>query len=224
MAVVLQESPPSGCLSPLTQYNAVDCVAIDRPLQPFRSLRRRANADNNGLSCMLFPFFPLNPHRVEMLPSSSSAPKLPAESILRSLGGCLVGPPPRMAETDECAQRACFRMADVTVIHSVTTRATGSMATVTRLELRPDMCSPPVIFGVLGAVLWPLLIVPAREYVLRATECVKMQRCQFNRQGCSQHMSRWNTRCMDICFKMELRDTVTASLNPCRGQSFPRFT
>lgn len=35
-----------------------------------------------------------------------------------------------MAETDECAQRACLRMADVTVIHSVTTRATGLTATV----------------------------------------------------------------------------------------------
>ena len=33
-----------------------------------------------------------------------------------------------MAATDECAQRACFRMADVTVIHSVVTKATGSTA------------------------------------------------------------------------------------------------
>lgn len=33
-----------------------------------------------------------------------------------------------MAETDECAQRACLRMAEVTVIHSVVTRATGSTA------------------------------------------------------------------------------------------------
>lgn len=35
-----------------------------------------------------------------------------------------------MAATEECAQRACFRMADVTVMHSVTTRATGLTATV----------------------------------------------------------------------------------------------
>jgi hypothetical protein len=35
-----------------------------------------------------------------------------------------------MAATEECAQRACFRIADVTVIHSVTTRATGLTATV----------------------------------------------------------------------------------------------
>jgi hypothetical protein len=37
--------------------------------------------------------------------------------------------PPRIAETDECAQRACLRMADVTVMHSVVIRATGSIAT-----------------------------------------------------------------------------------------------
>ena len=37
---------------------------------------------------------------------------------------------PRIADTEECAQRACFRIADVTVIHSVTTRATGLTATV----------------------------------------------------------------------------------------------
>jgi hypothetical protein len=37
---------------------------------------------------------------------------------------------PRIAATDEWAHRACFRMADVTVIHSVTTRATGLTATV----------------------------------------------------------------------------------------------
>lgn len=38
-------------------------------------------------------------------------------------------PPPSIADTDECCQRACFRMAEVTVMHSVTTRATGSTAT-----------------------------------------------------------------------------------------------
>lgn len=37
---------------------------------------------------------------------------------------------PRIAATEECAHRACLRMADVTVIHSVTTRATGFTATV----------------------------------------------------------------------------------------------
>ena len=39
-----------------------------------------------------------------------------------------------MAETDECAHLACLRMAEVTVMHSVMTRATGSIATVIGLE------------------------------------------------------------------------------------------
>ena len=33
-----------------------------------------------------------------------------------------------MAETDECAHRACFLIAEVTVIHSVVIKATGSTA------------------------------------------------------------------------------------------------
>jgi len=36
--------------------------------------------------------------------------------------------PPSIEETDECAQLACFRMADVTVIHSVRISAIGSTA------------------------------------------------------------------------------------------------
>lgn len=35
-----------------------------------------------------------------------------------------------MAETEECAHRACFRIAEVTVMHSVVIRATGSTAIV----------------------------------------------------------------------------------------------
>lgn len=42
-----------------------------------------------------------------------------------------------MAETEECAQRACFRMADVTVTHSVTTSATGLTATEMGRDCRP---------------------------------------------------------------------------------------
>jgi hypothetical protein len=37
--------------------------------------------------------------------------------------------PPRIAETEECLQRPSFLIADVTVMHSVTTNATGSTAT-----------------------------------------------------------------------------------------------
>ena len=44
--------------------------------------------------------------------------------------------PPRIAEMEDCAQRGCFRIADVTVTHSVTTKATGSTATVIALEAR----------------------------------------------------------------------------------------
>jgi hypothetical protein len=48
-----------------------------------------------------------------------------------------------MAATEECAHRACLRIADVTVIHSVTTRATGLTATVMgrRLKLALVSCS-----------------------------------------------------------------------------------
>jgi len=43
---------------------------------------------------------------------------------------------PRIEEMELWAQRACLRMAEVTVMHSVTTSATGSIATVTGLERR----------------------------------------------------------------------------------------
>lgn len=39
--------------------------------------------------------------------------------------------PPNIEETDECAHRACLRIADVTVMHSVVMSATGSTATET---------------------------------------------------------------------------------------------
>jgi hypothetical protein len=48
----------------------------------------------------------------------------------RCTAGALFDEDPRIAATEECAHRACLRMADVTVIHSVTTRATGLTATV----------------------------------------------------------------------------------------------
>jgi hypothetical protein len=42
-----------------------------------------------------------------------------------------LGLPPRMAETDECGDRACFWMAEVMAMHSDMTRDTGSTATET---------------------------------------------------------------------------------------------
>ena len=47
-------------------------------------------------------------------------------------------PPPSIADTEECCHRACFRMAEVTVMHSVTTRATGSTATDRKADWAED--------------------------------------------------------------------------------------
>jgi hypothetical protein len=96
---------------------------------------------------MLFPFLPRNPHLFASPPSS--APLANPEEILLPFGPfrpptsslgvdglefCNPGfigleLPPRITATEECAHRECFRMADVTVIHSVVMRATGSTAT-----------------------------------------------------------------------------------------------
>ncbi len=119
--------------------------AFSLPLQPFNSRRRRANPAIRALSCILFPFFPRRPHLLasssSSIPSTNPAPFLDFLRALRSsrgvegrepckleLGAEL---PPKIVETDECAHRACFRMAAVTVMHSVVTRATGSTATET---------------------------------------------------------------------------------------------
>lgn len=90
---------------------------------------------------MLFPLFPLKPQRLARV---SSFPLIAFRgrpcwgekarflSLFlgdrpksRPLGGA---PPPRIAETDDWAHRVCFLIAEVTVIHSVVIRATGSMA------------------------------------------------------------------------------------------------
>lgn len=149
-----------------------------RPLQPLRSLRRRAKAERSGLSCMLLPFFPRRPQRVDNAPSSSVKPRFPESSLLcdpfLSPEVCLEVPPPNMADTDECAHRACLRMADVTVIHSVTTSATGSMATVAGLELANMVGS---LLMLRSGRLTPLFIVVLFKslhspvVVLRADDC-----------------------------------------------------
>jgi hypothetical protein len=80
---------------------------------------------------MLLPFFPLNPHLLGTASSCSPALTMPWPVLsLRCTVGVLFEELPRIAATEECAHRACLRMADVTVIHSVTTRATGFTATV----------------------------------------------------------------------------------------------
>jgi hypothetical protein len=113
------------------------------PLHPFNSCLNRPNPAINGLSCILLPFFPRRPHLFANPPSSPSGSPEPFLSPLRlpssSLGvegrePCrlgLVGTelPPNIVDTEECAHRGFFRMADVTVIHSVVIKATGSTAT-----------------------------------------------------------------------------------------------
>jgi hypothetical protein len=135
-------------------------VTLDAPLQSLRSLLSFVNADMSGLSCKLLPFFPLNPHLPAPPPAaSSSASAAPATAAAAAATAAVatvglrrccspppepepdepsagaaaahLDPPPRMAATLECAQRACLRIADVTVMHSVATRPTASTAMVT---------------------------------------------------------------------------------------------
>lgn len=112
-------------------------------MHPLRSCLNLANAESNGLSCMLFPFLPRRPHRLASVSSTPTAPfairsgcLYPAAELLSLALGTLplspllgmAGPPPRIAETDEWAHRACFLIAEVTVMHSVVIKATGSTA------------------------------------------------------------------------------------------------
>jgi hypothetical protein len=106
-------------------------LQLSLPLQPFKSFLSRAKADMSGLSCMLLPFFPRSPHLLGTASSCSPALTMPCPvRSRRCTVGVLFDELPRIAATEECAHRACLRMADVTVIHSVTTRATGFTATV----------------------------------------------------------------------------------------------
>lgn len=59
-----------------------------------------------------------------------------------------------MDEMEECAQRACLRIALVTVIHSVTTRATGSIATVVLAVRRPFRIGSSMVGGCLWGTIW----------------------------------------------------------------------
>ena len=110
-------------------------------LQLFKSTRSFAKALMSGLSCMLWPLRPRRPHREVRAESVSSETSMvePLRSVRRASEGVRRGEgaeEPRMEEMELWAQRACLRMAEVTVMHSVTTSATGSIATGTGPERR----------------------------------------------------------------------------------------
>jgi hypothetical protein len=75
---------------------------------------------------------------------------------------------PRIEEMELWAQRACLRIAEVTVMHSVTTSATGSIATVTGLER----------LGI-GRSMSAMLAVGVEEewYVRRGRRCMYIDIC-----------------------------------------------
>ena len=91
---------------------------------------------------MLLPFFPRIPQRFARVSSTLASPfnaLLDGPCCCRGLSffsfdfgalptSCPGVPPPKMADTDDWAHRLCFLIAEVTVIHSVIMRATGSTA------------------------------------------------------------------------------------------------
>ena len=115
---------------------------------------------------MLFPLLPRSPHLFANDTSSTGVerPKVfvPEAS---SLFACGIGPkvavpPPKIDATDEWAQRACLRIAEVTVMHSVVMRATGSIAT--------DMgngWSPPVGLSNGGGILLQVFTSELELYI-----------------------------------------------------------
>lgn len=130
------------------------------PLMPVSSWRSRPKPEISGLSCMLLPFFPLKPQRTRS--AVPSALMFAAAVLLRPLPkdtefagpSCTgLGPPPKMAATEECGDRACFCIAEVMAMHSAMTRETGSTATETgrlRYCIRGEWCCARRGSGVVG--------------------------------------------------------------------------
>lgn len=163
------------CAKSVRLVDVRPCLVPSRPLHCFKSLRRFAKAERRGLSCMLCPFFPRSPQRLASPGSSvwAVAPRAAlapfscfGADICLDAGGCFSissleegagALPPKIADTDECAHRACLRMADVTVIHSVTTSATGSIAT----DMGCARChvgdTPGIAISMIACVPWMLL-------------------------------------------------------------------
>lgn len=107
------------------------------PIQTHQQQLRRAKRAHP--TWILFPFFPLRPHLPASpisVPRSCSGPLRASPCVGEGATGVSypllsnpIPPPPRIADTEDCAHRAFLRIAEVTVIHSEMTRATGSIAT-----------------------------------------------------------------------------------------------
>lgn len=111
---------------------------VDAPLTPASSCLNFPKPVIMGLSCMLLPLWPRSPQRLVRPSWDASSLSLAAGLLLLPRGDGLGGPrwtglglPPRMADTDECGDRACFWMAEVIEMHSEITNDTGSTATET---------------------------------------------------------------------------------------------
>lgn len=72
-----------------------------------------------------------------------------------------------MAATEECAQRACFRIADVTVMHSVTTSATGLTATVMGRGVKLAMVSWSVGATLSSLPVLDMMMYERQVYIVR---------------------------------------------------------
>lgn len=122
---------------------------------------------------MLLPFFPRSPHLLGT--ASSSSPPLMMPCPVRSrrcTAGVLFEDPPKMADTDECAQRACLRIADVTVMHSVTTRATGLTATEMGRGSRLNGASWTIVVASYSLSLLDMAMGGLLSYSLRDADVV----------------------------------------------------
>lgn len=120
-------------------WDRASLSSLFSPWQLDNSCRSLPNAAINGLSCRLLPLFPLSPQRFAIPRSRApSPPRLAPKDLLPGRGRegedtswTGFGFPPKIDDTEEWAQRGCFRMAEVTDMHSEVTRDTGSTATVT---------------------------------------------------------------------------------------------
>jgi hypothetical protein len=107
---------------------------------------------------------------------------------------------PRMEEMELWAQRACLRMAEVTVMHSVTTRATGSIATGTGPERRGRGMSMSAIVccGVAGEpdVVMCMLCIEVYGESRSATEQHGLLRARDVELNCNEAVNVMHLLCL----------------------------